>query len=610
MLVSAEPLSAHVPCSRCGGVHRSAVPCTVAGLAPIPLTTPLPDPLVGAQVGNFRLIRKLGDGGMATVYLAEHPVIGSQVAVKLLHPALANDPSVVRRFYVEARAAHQVAHPNIVQVLDLGMAPGIGLYLVMEYVKGKTLAQHLHGEPVPMEFAEAVLAQVCAALGSAHARGVVHRDLKPDNILVLEGTASPSVKVADFGIAKLRDELGTGATRAGDLVGTPLYMAPEQVQGQAVDARTDVYALGLVAYELAVGRRPFDGGPGTVMTAQLKEAPRPPRELRPELPAWWESAILRALAKAPEQRFPDAASFLAALRPPQRPRTRAGTSAALSVEVELGDGQPARRLRALELTRGGALIAFDGAPPPLRSTVRLFLGAGEFRTAVDAEVVRHLSRSEASTWALEPGFAVQFQQPPPGLERALESVSRAGPLQPRPERPGTLTSAQRARLERFNTARTASHYELLDLPFDAPLGQVLAHGSRAIAELRAIEQLPLEPSQADKIQGALARLAQALATLGNARERLRYDARLGNFRGIARGLDEGLAEELLAEEHAAFRAAHPLAAARSQVYLDRLRHAREYGGLRAMRFELEYALTGDPLNLELQSLWRVLQAAA
>ena len=272
------------------------------------------DPLVGARVGSFQIVRMVGRGGMGTVYLAEHPVIGSKVAVKFLHQSMAHEPEVVARFYDEARAVNLIGHENIVGVYDLSLLPPDRFYYVMEYLEGETLAALERKGRVPVRTGLEILVQLCDALAAAHERGVVHRDLKPENVfLVARRGHAHFVKLVDFGIAKLRGG-GAGRTQAGVLVGTPEYMSPEQCDDGAIDARTDVYALGVMAFELFTGRLPFTSRSTTqLLLAHLGKAPPRPSEIAPTDPDL-EAAILKALEKAPARRFQDMAEFGDALR--------------------------------------------------------------------------------------------------------------------------------------------------------------------------------------------------------------------------------------------------------------------------------------------------------
>jgi serine/threonine protein kinase len=265
--------------------------------------------VIGTSIGNYRIERLIGEGGMGKVYLAEHPSIGRQAAVKVLTPTEAGDPQIVSRFILEARAANAIRHPNIVDIYDSGVLDGGTPYIVMEYLEGETLAQTMARGRVAVDDAIDWGCQIAEALAAAHARDVVHRDLKPDNLFLVADPrrfGKKQIKVLDFGIAKLqrRSFDQVHMTRTGALLGTPLYMSPEQCMSMKnIDARTDIYSLGVILYEMAAGRRPFDGdGVYAVISMHINEKPVPPRTYRPELPADVEAIILQALAKSPLQR--------------------------------------------------------------------------------------------------------------------------------------------------------------------------------------------------------------------------------------------------------------------------------------------------------------------
>ena len=265
--------------------------------------------MIGTSIGNYRIERLIGEGGMGKVYLAEHPSIGRQAAVKILTPNEAGDPQIVSRFILEARAANAIRHPNIVDIYDSGVLAGGTPYIVMEYLEGETLAQTMAHGQVPVADAIDWGCQIAEALAAAHARDVVHRDLKPDNLFLVPDPrrfGKKQIKVLDFGIAKLqrRSFDQVHMTRTGALLGTPLYMSPEQCMSMKnIDARTDIYSLGVILYEMVAGRRPFDGdGVYAVISMHINENPVPPRTYRPELPADVEAIILQALAKSPLQR--------------------------------------------------------------------------------------------------------------------------------------------------------------------------------------------------------------------------------------------------------------------------------------------------------------------
>jgi eukaryotic-like serine/threonine-protein kinase len=261
--------------------------------------------------GRYRLDRELARGGMATVWIAEDPLLSRRVAVKLLLPELAVDDALRVRFRNEAIAAAKLSHPGIVATYDTGDDDGTA-YIVMELVEGKTL-RHLIDERgrLPVHEAVDISSQVADALEHAHRQGLVHRDIKPANVLV---QTDGRVKVTDFGIAKAAG--GDDLTRTGTVVGTARYLAPEQVNGHAVDGRADVYALGLILYEMLAGRAPF-GGDSDMATAvaRLTNAPEPIRAARPEVPRPLEDVLARSLARDPEYRYQSAQALKDALTP-------------------------------------------------------------------------------------------------------------------------------------------------------------------------------------------------------------------------------------------------------------------------------------------------------
>ncbi len=267
--------------------------------------------LIGKTIGNYQIVAELGRGGMAVVYRAYQPSLNRHVAIKVLPAQLALDREFVERFLREARAAAGLRHPNIVIVHDVGQDKGL-YYIVMEYLEGRTLKQLIEQEgPLPPDRVIRILEQVAAALDYAHQRGFVHRDVKPANIFVGEGDR---VTLTDFGIAKAATETQQ-LTRTGILMGTPEYMSPEQAAGGPIDARTDLYALGVVLYQMLVGRVPFQGTtPHATLHAVIYEQPPPPRLLNPRIPPAVEGVVLKAMAKRPEQRFQRGADMVAALR--------------------------------------------------------------------------------------------------------------------------------------------------------------------------------------------------------------------------------------------------------------------------------------------------------
>src|SRR5260221_8060578 len=262
--------------------------------------------MIGRTAGSWRIVRLLGKGGMGAVYLARHPGIGAEVAVKFLHPRLAGDRNHVERFFNEARSVNLIGHENIVKTLDFSVTQDGRYYCVMELLHGQPLSSLLQA-PVPLAVAGPILLQCCRALQAAHERQIVHRDLKPDNVFLISQMGKKNfVKLVDFGIAKLVDAQGVGMTEAGALIGTPEYMSPEQAAGRSseVGRRSDVYSLGVVMYQLATGRVPLHG-PSTAETLvmHMQEKPAAPRTLEPLLPEAYEKIILKALEKKKEDRW-------------------------------------------------------------------------------------------------------------------------------------------------------------------------------------------------------------------------------------------------------------------------------------------------------------------
>jgi eukaryotic-like serine/threonine-protein kinase len=261
-------------------------------------------------IGAYRILDKIGEGGMGAVYLAEHTLLGRRAAIKVLLPSFSADQAIVRRFFNEARAVTRIADPGIVQVFDFGIHTDNSAFIVMELLEGETMSRR---QKRVRRFAASdairLVRMTCTSLGAAHAKGVVHRDLKPDNIFIVGDpavTGGERPKILDFGIAKLSGEAPEmHKTRTGALIGTPMYMSPEQCRGAGeVDHRSDIYSIACVTYKLITGRAPFDGaGSGEVIAAHLREPPPFAAALVPDLPDMIDLILQRCLKKDPAQRY-------------------------------------------------------------------------------------------------------------------------------------------------------------------------------------------------------------------------------------------------------------------------------------------------------------------
>ena len=271
---------------------------------PKPGVTP-PAGMAERHIGKYVVKRELGRGGMGAVYLAEQTGLGREVAIKELVPSAAADPIALKRFLLEAQVMARTSHPNLVQVYDMEQIQGAN-YIVLEFVRGKSLRDWLNRGAIAVPQVFAVMHGVLQALDYAHRHAVVHRDMKPENVLIAD---EGMVKVADFGIARLMDDMAVGgtATKTGTTVGTPQYMSPEQVASSKVDGRSDLYSAGIMFYELVTGQPPFTAGeadgPFTLMAKHVQAPPKPPSVFQPGLNPELEQIILKSLAKRPEDRF-------------------------------------------------------------------------------------------------------------------------------------------------------------------------------------------------------------------------------------------------------------------------------------------------------------------
>ena len=347
------------------------IPQPVARKSSKQLRHSMADMLVGTVLADrYRLQRRIGEGAMGWVFLAEHTEIGKKYAVKVLRPSLCKLPEAVRRFRREARSASQIGSNHIVDVTDFGTTANGAVFYVMEYLHGgEDLSKLIKNVgKVPWQRVVNMLKQLCVALQAAHDNGIIHRDVKPANFYRMEHEGNPDfIKVLDFGIARLSTPKDSIVTATGVIMGTPDFMAPEQAQGKHVDTRADIYSLGACAYSLLTGRPPFVGANEyDVIYKQLNDDPSPPSEVAPvaaELPKWLDDVIFKALRKDADDRYATMAEFGEALREAKR-RALGETG---PTEIAADGSQTGAALSTTgtsPVAAGNSVIAQRGGIPP------------------------------------------------------------------------------------------------------------------------------------------------------------------------------------------------------------------------------------------------------
>src|SRR5262250_1872864 len=321
-------------------------------------------PMIGQLIGDrYRILRKIGEGGMGEVYVAEHIHIEKKVALKLLRPEVLSNAEAVARFRQEARSASAIGHDNIIQIDDFGTMPDGRVYMAMEYLQGSPLNDLIAREPLPLPRALDILIQVGKGLAAAHAKGITHRDMKPENIFVTNKEGRDVPKILDFGIAKVSGgDTAQNLTVAGTIFGTPFYMAPEQAMGGKMDHRVDIYAMGIILYEVFCGQVPFKAETFMgILTQHITMPPTAPSEMAGQngrvCPHELEAIILKAIQKEPQERYQSMAELVNALLEFARfagvmPTTQVWGAASQSWPVVQG-----RRTGAHEKKGNGGLIA-------------------------------------------------------------------------------------------------------------------------------------------------------------------------------------------------------------------------------------------------------------
>ncbi|WNG52253.1 protein kinase [Archangium minus] len=605
-------LTPHPELAECPTVLRGASELRPPLSPTLPPSSERGEKLVGQRFGSFVSRRELGRGGMGTVLLAEHVLIPKRVAVKVLHRHLAEEPELVARFLAEARAMSLVQHENVVTVYDLDTREGRP-YFVMEYLEGQSLAAFARGPLEPALVVE-LLAQVCDALGAAHAHGIVHRDLKPANVFLTPGpNGRHRVKLLDFGIAKRLVRLdGETPTRTGVLMGTPEFMAPEQCGGKDVDARTDLYAVGVLGYLLLTGTAPFSGSNAAeILVAHLQQAPRPPHEVRPGIPPALSAVLLRALAKRPDARYATAAELRAAL---EATVTRARTPAPLpptvgfTARVPVHGSLGVREYPCERVGRTGLFLRTGEEPPPLRSDVSLLLRLPGGELQCLGQVVRHVTAEQARAWNMAPGFGVELSDTSASFQQLFARLLSGEPT-PEPTPPPAPQDDARAEplLREFRQRLSGDHYAVLGIPRDADADKVRAHARECRNRLEPLISLPLSPGQRALVQRALSKVAQALLVLGHLERRVEYDAELRNLDGVMRCLAAGLTVTTLEACRQRFLARHPEIGGHSALHLASGDAFRAANRLNEALASYEAALRVDPLHLEALRRWHALR---
>lgn len=575
------------------------------------MARPVPEreDFLGHQFGSFEVVKELGRGGMGSVWLAEHTLLRKRVAVKVLHAHLARDRRLVARFLSEARTLTMIQHENVVALQDLSMREGRP-YLVMEYLEGQSLASFAE-DPLEPALVVELLCQVCDALTAAHAHGVIHRDLKPANVfLVPRGGGRHQVKLLDFGIAKLLSyPLGLTPTQDGMLLGTPEFMSPEQCNGDKVDARTDLYAVGVMGYQLVTGRLPFSGShPAEVLVGHLMKAPRLPHEVRPEVPPELSQVLMKAMAKRPEDRFASASELRQALRGALKPEPAKAPAFVARVKAQ---GRPGfAELRCERVGRAGLFLQTEVVPPPLLEEVGLLLRLPGGELSCTAQVVRHVSVEQARQWNMEPGFGVQLRDTAPGFLEAFEQLLAGERLSPQTPPLSSAREDEQAEavLQHYRGRLLGDHYLALGTPWDADFETVRGCAREARRVLEPLLKRPLSPGQRAQVERMLERVAEAAQVLSHPERRAEYDAGLRNLTGLLQCLSAGLTVTELERCRRQFLAKHRVPEGHATIHLATGDAFAAQGRLTEALVAYEAALRVDPLHLEALKRWRSLRA--
>ncbi|WP_434383919.1 serine/threonine-protein kinase [Melittangium boletus] len=582
-------------CEHCFTEHEAGAACTRDDFAG--------EALAGMGYGPLVLVRKLGTGALASVYLAEHRATGAHFAVKVLHPHLARLPAVLQRFYAEGRSLQQhLVHPNVARVLDVRQAPSGHHCMLMEYVDGTALS-HL---PLPLSPAEgvALLLQVLDGLEAAHAQGIIHRDLKPENlVLCTDRDGTRRVKILDFGMAgPLSAGLSDAEVASGMVVGSPAYLAPELWVRSEPDGRADLYALAVLGYRLLTGRLPFGGGGrmGEMLLVHEPTVPLAPHLLEEQVPPALSSVLLQALSLRPDERFASARALRAALQEALR-RPAFGCMAPMAFQVRVEDalGRGLMPVFVNDVSAEGLRIAWDGALPRLGMRLDVELSLNGWVLACAADVVRLLPTEEARTWGGRQGFILHFSEPSEDVQRLIAQALAPAPVEAEPD-------TELAQLLARATACSQDPYSLLAIHPHADFAEVLRRVAQAERRLEPFRQRILPETQRQALEALRGKLDLARRTLGEPVARARFDASRGNFRGVAQCLAAGMPPASVNRLRQAFLAARPEAEGRARALFDKGILMEAQNVLDGAMERYTEALRMDPLNVSLHRYYHAL----
>ncbi|HKW11294.1 MAG TPA: protein kinase, partial [Gemmatimonadaceae bacterium] len=465
--------------------------------------------LVGSIIAQrYHVVKLLGTGGMGRVYLAEHVKMGRRSAIKVLHPSMARDAEAISRFNREAANASRIDHPNVAAIYDFGETPDGLLYLAMQYIEGQTLTQIMRAQgALPPLRASDIVRQAAEGLHAAHAMGIVHRDLKPDNVMICtDADGLDGVKVVDFGIAKSTKEHAQGVTRSGVVMGTPEFMSPEQLAGEELDGRCDLYSLALITFNMLTGVAPFSGTSISALVAQrFQERPRTLAEMRPDV-AWpneVQAVLDKALERDRELRYSSIREFAHALH------------AAVAMMPSGAHGRPNTRV-------------LDVPSPGRRRRAMWAIGAG-VALAVAAAITlgsRSLVRGTRARSALAEGItAIRSGQ----TERAKARLIAASNLSPNDARPHVFLSRLAREANDLATANDEAVRAVRLAPEDGPALRELAttlYATQNFNGARAFYTRAVAADPADRVSQGY--LGCSLIQLGRVEEGLRWLQRAGS----------------------------------------------------------------------------------